>query len=111
MGTAKGRASGMFGDSGRSNTLFNIAVGAGLFMLAPVLMPVVSGAAKPIIKGLIRIGLSAYETGREQAAELAEYAEDLVAEVRAEREQERAASIAQAGAAASAASEPAVGAQ
>lgn len=101
----------MFGDSGRSNVLFSVAIGAGLFMLAPALRPIVSGAAKPIVKSLIRIGLTAYETGREQAAELAEYAEDLVAEVRAELDQEREARVAEAGVPAPAAPEPAAGAQ
>jgi Protein of unknown function (DUF5132) len=97
----------MFEDFGKSNTFFSIAIGTGLVLAAPVMLPLVSGAARPLVKGLIRIGLTVYESGREQAAELSEYAEDLVAEVRAELEQERAARAAQAATPATMASEPA----
>lgn len=85
-----------FDESGKSSTLFNVAVGTGLILAAPVVLPIVSGVARPLVKGLIRFGITVYESGREQAAELSEYAEDLVAEVRSEIEQERAARAAQA---------------
>jgi hypothetical protein len=77
-------------DFTKSNALFGLAVGTGLVIAAPVLLPIVSGVARPIVKTLIKVALTAYETGREQAAELTEFAEDLFAEARAEIEQERA---------------------
>jgi len=61
-------------------------------MLAPVLLPNASKVARPFAKGVIKAGLSAYERGREQVAEWQEAAGDLIAEVQAERQQERQAS-------------------
>jgi hypothetical protein len=61
-------------------------------MLAPVLLPNASKAARPFAKSVIKAGLSAYDRGREQVAEWQETAGDLIAEVQAERQQERQAS-------------------
>jgi len=93
----------------KSNAAFGLAVGAGLAVVAPFVLPIVGGAARPILKALIKTALVAYESGREQAAELAEFGEDLVAEVRAELEQEHAQHAAAQAAAAAAVSAAAAG--
>jgi hypothetical protein len=68
-----------------------IAVGAAAMMLAPSIMPIIARAFKPVAKALIKVGLLAYESGK-QAVHEAEAAvassveaiEDLTAEARAE---------------------------
>jgi hypothetical protein len=61
-----------------------IAVGIGVLLLAPVVLPVIGSILKPIIKGGIKTGLILVEKGRQLAAEAQETLEDLVAEAKAE---------------------------
>ncbi|MGA2192353.1 MAG: DUF5132 domain-containing protein [Nitrospirota bacterium] len=61
-----------------------IALGVG----AVVLVPVLAKAAKPLAKAAIKGGIIAFEKGKEAFHEVGEVVEDLVAEVKAELEQE-----------------------
>ncbi len=60
-----------------------IIIGAGL-LLAPIVIPAVAAAARPILKTALKGGLKLIETGNELIAEASEAIEDLVAEARAE---------------------------
>lgn len=62
-----------------------IAVGAGL-LVAPIVIPAVAGAARPLLKAVIKGGYMLYEYGREMVAEVTEVAEDLFVEAKAEFE-------------------------
>ena len=62
-----------------------IAVGAGL-LVAPVVIPAIAGAARPLLKAVIIGGYMIFEQGRETVAEIYEMAEDIVEEVKAEVE-------------------------
>jgi hypothetical protein len=61
-----------------------IIAGIGAVLLAPVLLPVVTGIGKPIAKSLIKGSIVAYEKSKGAFAELGETWEDIVAEARAE---------------------------
>lgn len=61
-----------------------IIAGIGAVILAPVLIPVVAGVGKPLVKSVIKGGLVAYEKTKGAFAELGETWEDIVAEARAE---------------------------
>jgi len=61
-----------------------IAVGIGALLLAPVLIPLVAGAGKPVAKAVIKEGIKLYEKGKESFAEVGEVFEDLLAEAKAE---------------------------
>lgn len=71
----------------KSNSVKGMAIGLGAALLAPVIVPVLAGLAKPLTRAAIKAGIIAYEKGREAAAEFGEVMEDLVAEARAELEQ------------------------
>ncbi len=62
-----------------------IAVGAGL-LVAPVVIPAIAGAARPLLKAVIKGGYMLFEKGRETLAEIYEMAEDIVEEAKAEVE-------------------------
>jgi hypothetical protein len=62
----------------------SLAVGIGAAILAPVLLPVVATAAKPLVKGVIKVGVTLYEKGNEALAEAGEVLEDLLAEAKSE---------------------------
>lgn len=66
-----------------------VAIGFATAMLAPLILPVLTGAARPLARAAIKTGLALYEKGRETLAEVEETLDDLVAEVRAELEQEQ----------------------
>lgn len=68
------------------NIVTGLAIGVGVLFLAPVVKPLV----RPVVKSVMRAGVTAYEQGRAAIAELNEQAGDVVAEVRAEMEQEMA---------------------
>jgi hypothetical protein len=77
------------GDAGKG-----LAIGIGAAILAPLLLPVIATAARPVARAAIKTGIILYEKGREAAAEFGEVMEDLVAEARAELEQSHAAHVA-----------------
>jgi Protein of unknown function (DUF5132) len=60
-------------------------------LVAPFVFPALRRAIKPVAKGLIKGALELGESMREAAAQGREEVSDLVAEVRAEREQEATA--------------------
>lgn len=59
-------------------------VGIGALLLAPILIPAVAGAGKPVAKAVIKEGIKLYEKGKESFAEVGEVFEDLIAEAKAE---------------------------
>ena len=65
-------------------SLGNIAVGAAVVLLAPMVIPIVGGIVRPFAKAAIKGGLMMYEKGREMVAEAQESVEDLAAEAKAE---------------------------
>lgn len=64
--------------------LSGLAIGAAAVLLAPVVLPVVSGVFKSLAKAGIKGGLILYEQGRVAFEEAKESIEDLTAEARAE---------------------------
>jgi len=66
--------------------LTGAALGLGAALLAPLVLPVLGNALRPVTKSALKAGIVAYEKGRESLAELGELIEDAVAEARAEME-------------------------
>lgn len=66
-----------------------IIAGIGAVLLAPVLIPVVAGVGKPLVKSAIKGGLVAYEKAKGALAEVGETWEDMIAEARAELAEEQ----------------------
>ena len=66
-----------------------IAIGVGL-LVAPVVIPMIATAARPVAKAAIKGGLMLYEKGREMLAEVSEVVEDLAAEAKSEVQAELA---------------------
>lgn len=65
-----------------------LIAGIGAVLLAPVLIPVVAGVGKPLVKSVIKGGMVIYEKSRGALAEVGETWEDIVAEARAELAEE-----------------------
>ena len=61
-----------------------IIAGIGAVLLAPVLLPIVAGVGKPLVKSVIKGGIGLYERSKGTIAEMGETWEDMVAEARAE---------------------------
>ena len=61
-----------------------IIAGIGAVLLAPVLLPIVAGVGKPLVKSVIKGGIGLYERSKGTFAEMGETWEDMVAEARAE---------------------------
>jgi hypothetical protein len=68
----------------KGNIISGLAIGVGSAILAPLLVPTLSKAAKPLAKAAIKGGLVLFETGKEKLAEAQELMDDLLAEARAE---------------------------
>lgn len=62
----------------------SLAVGAGVVLLAPVVIPVLGSIVKPMAKAVIKGGLLAYEGAKVTIAESKETIEDLAAEAKSE---------------------------
>jgi hypothetical protein len=73
---------------GNSFNVSSLAVGAGVVLLAPVVIPVVGAVLKPLAKAVIKGGIMAYEGAKVSVAETKETIEDLAAEAKAEITQE-----------------------
>ncbi len=69
---------------GSSVNLGTVAIGAGIVLLAPVVVPVVAGILKPLAKNAIKGSLLMYEKAKLATAETMESIEDLAAEAKAE---------------------------
>jgi Protein of unknown function (DUF5132) len=65
-------------------SLGNIAMGAAVVLLAPMVIPIVGGIVRPFAKAAVKGGLIMYHKGREMVAEAQETVEDLAAEAKAE---------------------------
>jgi hypothetical protein len=61
-----------------------MAIGAGVVLLAPVVIPAVASVMKPLAKAAIKGGLLAYENARVAIAETKETLEDIAAEAQSE---------------------------
>lgn len=83
-----------------------MAAGITGMLLAPIMLPAVLRTGRPVMKGAVKAGFIMAERGRETLAELAEMAEDMVAEIQSELRAEKAAA---AGATTSQAPAPAAG--
>ena len=75
---------GLFDNGLKGNILSGLAIGIGAAVLAPTVLPIIVGAAKPLVKAAIKGGIVLYDRGKESFAEVSEVVEDLVAEVKAE---------------------------
>lgn len=75
---------GLFDNGLKGNIFSGLAIGIGAAVLAPTVLPILVGAAKPLLKAAIKGGIVLYDRGKESFAEVGEVVEDLVAEVKAE---------------------------
>ncbi|MGD8568008.1 MAG: DUF5132 domain-containing protein [Gammaproteobacteria bacterium] len=75
-------------DTFKSGIGKGIAIGIGMAIITPVVLPILARAGRPLTRAAIKSGMLLYDKGRETFAELSEVAEDLIAEARAELEQE-----------------------
>jgi Protein of unknown function (DUF5132) len=71
-----------------NNIASGLAVGVGAMVVAPVVLPAVARLSKPLLKGVLKTGLLAYEAGRRIYAEVSEVAGDMLAEARSEMQAE-----------------------
>ncbi len=78
----------LFNNLLKSELVVGIAIGAAAVALAPVVLPAVATAARPLARTAIKTGIILFEQGREVLAEGGEFLDDLIAEARAELEQE-----------------------
>ncbi|MGD9308823.1 MAG: DUF5132 domain-containing protein [Desulfosarcina sp.] len=69
----------------------SLAMGAGVVLLAPVIIPVVGSVLKPVAKAVIKGGLLAYEGAKVSIAETKETLEDLAAEAKSEMSEDKEA--------------------
>jgi hypothetical protein len=75
---------GLLDNGLKENVLTGLAIGVGAAILAPAVLPALAGAAKPVLKAAIKVGLVLYEKGKETFAEMSEITEDVIAEAKAE---------------------------
>ena len=73
-----------------SLSVSSLAVGAGVVLLAPVVIPVVGSILKPVAKAVIKGSILAYEGAKLSVAETKEALEDLTAEAKSEISEEGA---------------------
>jgi hypothetical protein len=75
---------------GRLGTIITAAL-AGLAggLLAPLVLPRLERNFRPATRSLFKTGIALYERGRERAAEMGEFASDMMAEARAEYDAEQ----------------------
>ena len=79
---------GLLDDALKGTVLTGLAIGIGAAVVAPAVLPVLAGVAKPLAKAAMKSGLVLYNKGKEIATEVEEMAEDLWAETKAEAEAE-----------------------
>ncbi len=61
-----------------------VLIGAGAVLLAPIVIPMIAGLLRPVLKAGIKTGLIAYHKVKEVTAEAVESMEDLTAEAKSE---------------------------
>jgi hypothetical protein len=71
----------------KANIWTGVAIGVGL-LVAPVVIPMIATAVRPLFKAALKGGFLLFEKGSEVVAEIMEVGEDLVEEVKAEVRQE-----------------------
>jgi Protein of unknown function (DUF5132) len=75
--------------SGRFGTIVTaVLAGVAGGLVAPLILPRLERYFRPASKGLLKTGIALYERGRERAAEMGEFASDVMAEARAEYDAE-----------------------
>jgi hypothetical protein len=62
----------------------SLAVGIGVALVAPVVLPAVASIFRPLVKGLVRGGLTVADSVKEFTASTGEQVSDLYAEAKAE---------------------------
>jgi Protein of unknown function (DUF5132) len=71
--------------SGRVGTIVTaVLAGVAGGLMAPLILPRLERNFRPATKSLFKTGIALYEQGRERAAEMGEFASDMMAEARAE---------------------------
>jgi hypothetical protein len=76
--------------SGRFGTIVTAALaGVAGGLMAPLILPRLERNFRPATKSLFKTGIALYERGRERAAEMGEFASDMMAEARAEYDAEQ----------------------
>ncbi len=75
-------------DDDQRKVLLGVGIGMAALAVLRGVTPAFRGAGRPLAKATIKGGLVLFEKGREKAAQFGEVFEDLVAEARAELEQE-----------------------
>jgi len=78
---------GLFGGGWKGNIVTSLAIGVGVAVVGPILIPVASSMLKPLAKATIKGGIVLYDKSREKLEEGKEIIEDLVAEVKSEMEE------------------------
>ena len=79
-------------ESNTRSTLVGVGIGAGTMLVLRYAIPVVAAIARPFCKAVIAASMDGFEKATHQLAVAAEAFQDLVAEARAERTLEPAAS-------------------
>ena len=79
---------GFLDNAVKGTVLTGLAIGIGSAVLAPVVLPVLAGVAKPLAKAAMKSGIMLYNKGKEVVAEAGEVTEDLWAEAKTEAEDE-----------------------
>lgn len=79
---------GFLDNAVKGTVLTGLAIGIGVAVLAPVVLPVLAGVAKPLVKAAMKSGLLLYNKSKEVVAEIGEVTEDLWAEAKTEAEDE-----------------------
>lgn len=82
--------------SGRLGTIVTaVLAGVAGGLMAPLILPRLERNFRPATKSLFKTGIALYERGRERAAEMGEFASDMMAEARAEYDAAQSVSGAQ----------------
>jgi len=82
--------------SGRLGTIVTaVLAGVAGGLIAPLILPRLERNLRPATKSLFKTGISLYERGRERAAEMGEFASDMMAEARAEYDVEQSVGVAE----------------
>jgi F0F1-type ATP synthase membrane subunit b/b' len=71
-------------DNGLKPTLGGIAIGIGVAVAAPFIIPILASIVKPLTKSIIKGGLILYKTGKETAEEAQEAFDGLLEEAKTE---------------------------
>lgn len=77
----------LFSNSFKKDLLGALAIGAGVAILAPIVIPVVASVVKPLAKAVIKGGILLFDKSKEVVAEVKEVIEDIAAEAKAEIEE------------------------